>query len=145
MSMHSFYTCGSTFSHISTLTHFRGLQHHSDIFNTFTFSNSEMSYRHVHHLRMFYHVYMHHASAHLQIFNIYTCASMCCQNLRTSADTHPFVSHHIPGTLYRISKHHPAQRHTYARYPVLSIHSMQGICNTFRNIWTSIHSIPQHS
>ena len=69
ISMHLFYTCGSAFSHILTLTHFGDLQHHLDIFNTIMFSNSEMSCTHVHHLQMFYHVSTHHGSAHLQIFN----------------------------------------------------------------------------
>ena len=145
MSMHLFYTCGSAFSHILTLMHFGDLHHHSDSFNTFTSSNSEMSCTHVHHLRMFYHVSMHHTSAHLQIFNIiHTCVT-CCQNLRTSADTHPFIFHHIPGTLYRISKHLPAWKHMYTKYPVLSMHGTQNIRNTFGNIWTPIHLILQHS
>ena len=50
MSMHSFYTHGSTFLHVVTIMHFGDLQHHSDSFNTFTFSNYEMSCTHVHHL-----------------------------------------------------------------------------------------------
>ena len=143
--MHSFYTPGSAFSHILTLMHFGDLHHHSDSFNTFTSSNSEMSCIHVHHLRMFCHMSTHHASAHLQIFDvIHTCVT-CCQNLHTSADTHPFISHHIPGTLYRISKHPPERKHMYAEYPVLSMDGSQNIYNTFRNIWTPIHLIPQHS
>ena len=75
---------------------------------------------------------------------IHTCIT-CCQNLRTSSDTHPFTFHHIPGTLYRISKHLPAQKHMYAKYLVLSTHSMQNIRNTFGNTWTPIQSILQHS
>ena len=67
--MHLFYICETAFSHILTLTHFGDLQHHLDSFNTSTSSNSEMSCTHVHHLRMFYHLSTHHASAHLQIFN----------------------------------------------------------------------------
>ena len=55
-SMHLFCTHGTTFSHILTLMHFRDLQHHSDSFNTFTFSDSEIFCIHVHHLQMFYHI-----------------------------------------------------------------------------------------
>ena len=126
--MQSFYTCGTTFSHIVTPIHFRGLQHHSDIFNTFTFTHSEMSCTQVHHLWIFYHVSMHHTSAHLWIFDSIYTGAMCCQNLPISADTHLFISHHIPGTLYCISEHLPAWKHTYAKYPVLSMNGMQNIC-----------------
>ena len=90
--MHFFYTHGPSFSHILTLTHFGGLQHHSDSFNTSTFSNSEMSCTHVHHLQMFYHVSTHHTSAHLWIFNIIHTCAMCCQNFRTSADIPPLCN-----------------------------------------------------
>ena len=58
---------------------------------------------------------------------------------------HPFISHHIPDTLYHISEHLPAQKHTYTEYPILFIHGTQNIRNTFGNIWTPIHSIIQHS
>ena len=120
---------------------FRHLQH------LFMFSNSKISCTYVHHLWISCHMFTHHTSVYLcKVFNIiYTCATTYCQNLHTSADTHPFISHHIPGTLYCISEHLPAWKHTYAKYPVLSTHSMQNICITFRNVWTSIHSIPQHS
>ena len=40
MSVPLFYTCGSAFSHIFTLMHFGGLQHHSDIFSTFLCSQT---------------------------------------------------------------------------------------------------------
>ena len=133
--MHLFYTHGSAFLHILTLMHFGGLQHHLNIFNTIMFSSSKMSCTHVHHFRTFYHVSMHHTSAHLWIFNIiHTCVT-CCQNLHTSADTHPFIFHHIPGTLYCISEHLPAWKHMYTEYPVLSMHSMQ---NIWKNLDTNL-------
>ena len=57
-------------------------------------------------------IHTHHASAHLQIFNIIHTCTMCCQNLHTSADTHPFISNHTPCILYHISKNLPAWKHT---------------------------------
>ena len=88
------------------------------------------------------HITHQHISEYSTI--IHTCIT-CCQNLRTFADTHLFISHHIPGTLYRISEHLPAWKHMYAEYPVLSMHGMQNIRNTFGNIWTPINLIIQHS
>ena len=91
MSMHLFYTRETAFSHILTLTHFGDLQHHSDSFSISTSSNSEMSCTHLHHLRTFItcpHITHQHISEYSTI--VHTCIT-CCQNLRSSAETHPFT------------------------------------------------------
>ena len=130
MSMHSFYTCGFAFSHILTLMHFRDLQHHSDSFNTFTFSNSEMSCTHVHHLRMFYHMSTHHTSAHLQIF-----------------DNHPLMCYMLP-ELSHICRHTSFCIPSYSRYTISHLRTLScmkaHICQIFGIIHTRHAEYSQH-
>ena len=145
MSMHWFYRRETAFSHILTLMHFRDLQHHLDSFNTFTFLNSEMSCTHVNHLWMFYHVSMHHASAHLWIF-----------------DNHPQMHYMLPEPLH-IHRHTSLHIPSYSRYTISHLWTsscmkahicwISGIIHAqhteysqhLGNVWTPIHLVPQHS
>ena len=117
MSMCLFYTRGSAFVHILTLMHFRGLQHHSDIFNTFMFSNSETSCTHVHHLQMFYHVSTHHASAHLWIF-----------------ENHPHMHYVLPEPSH-ICRHTSFRIPSYSRNTIL--HLWTSFCMKAHICWKS--------
>ena len=122
MSMHLFYTHETAFSHILTLTHFRDLQHHSDSFNTSTSSNSEMSCTHVHHLRRFYHMSTHHASAHLQIF-----------------DNHPHMHYMLPEPSH-IRRHTFRHIPSYSRYTISHIRTSSCTKAHVRRISGIIHT-----
>ena len=77
------------FSHILTPTHFGDLQHHSDSFNTFTPSNSEMFCTHVHHFQMFYHMSRHH---HQHISKYLTSSTHVLYVARTFAHMQTHIS-----------------------------------------------------
>jgi len=79
----------SAFPHSqSLLCTFRGFQHRLDILHAFAL-HIWISCGCVHHLRRFYHVFMHHASMHFQIFDaIYTCSTKHLQNLCKSMFTY---------------------------------------------------------
>ena len=84
------------------LSDFAGHHHHSDIFNTFTFSNPEIS-----------------ASNINILLNISCYLHMCYNTLQKPSHICRQTSFHIPNipeTLCCITEHLPAQKHTYAKY-----------------------------
>ena len=127
MSMHSFYTHETAFSHILTLTHFGDLQHHSYSFNISTSSNSEMSCTHPHHLRMFYHVSMHHTSTHLRIF-----------------DNHPRMHYMLPEPSH-LHRHTSLHIPSYSRYIISHIWTSSCTKAHIRRISGIIHTRHEYS
>ena len=122
MSMHSFYTHETAFSHILTLTHFGDLQHHSDSFSISTSLNSKMSCTHLHHLRTFYHVSTHHASTHLRIF-----------------DNHPHMCYMLPEPSH-LRRHTSLHIPSYSRYIILHIRTYSCMKAHVRRISSIIHT-----
>ena len=123
------YTCKSsqTIFLPSECTHFGGLQHHLDNFNTFMFTNSEISCRHVHHLQTFY-----HASAHFWIFNaIHTCHTKYLLNCKhwdiNSFDSSAFLMHWYVSLNISIVQGHA---------------SVLSLVFSFPSVWHLWHSLP---